>query len=178
MLCHGLLYVGKGNLALHPGTDRAERAGFMEGLQHLQRAKVDMIRTASCGNGGTMMRSGVSDVRVDPKKLRTDLKSRKPGFNNICVHKGLAPGPPDPLRGHPGDLPKAARDWPKLNFISYHACIQPKLFPGDTLKDIQSRAICAEACPTSAGRPNMRQLVKDLPNLLRGDWHRPGRRPW
>ena len=29
------------------------------------------------------------------------LKDTKPGFKNICVHKGLAPGPPDPVRGHP-----------------------------------------------------------------------------
>ena len=27
------------------------------------------------------------------------LKQTKPGFNNICVHKGLSPGPPIPSAG-------------------------------------------------------------------------------
>src|SRR3989442_11899210 len=66
------------------------------------------------------------------------LKDTKPGFKNICVHKGLAPGPPDPLRGHPGDLPKAAKDWPNLNFITYHACIQPAMFLYDSLEQVRS----------------------------------------
>lgn len=50
----------------------------------------------------------------------------------------MAPGPPDTLSGHPGDLPKAAGDWPNLNFITYHACIQPALFPYDSLQEIKS----------------------------------------
>ena len=39
--------------------------------------------------------------------------------------------PPRPEVGHPADLPKAAKDWPKLNFITYHACIQPAFFMYD-----------------------------------------------
>jgi hypothetical protein len=66
------------------------------------------------------------------------LRETKPGFNNICVHKGLAPGPPDPERGHPKDLPKAARDWPRLNFITYHACIRPAFFMHAALEEIRS----------------------------------------
>ena len=91
------------------------------------------------------------------------IKSRKPGFNNICVHKGLAPGPPDPLRGHPGDLPKAARDWPKLNFITYHACIQPSFFLADTLLDIQADKLRG-GVPNISWTTEYAQLVKDLPN--------------
>jgi hypothetical protein len=49
-------------------------------------------------------------------KVYQKIKAKKPRFNNICVHKGLAPGPNDPVRGHPADLPKAAKDWPGLNF--------------------------------------------------------------
>jgi hypothetical protein len=67
------------------------------------------------------------------------LKGKKPGFNNICVHKGLAPGEPvRPEIGHPADLPKAAKDWPNLNFITYHACIQPAFFLYDALQDVKS----------------------------------------
>jgi hypothetical protein len=72
------------------------------------------------------------------QKTYQKLKTRKPGFNNICVHKGLAPGPPDPERGHPRDLPKAAKDWPNLNFITYHACIQPAFFLYDSLQEVKS----------------------------------------
>ena len=38
MLCHGLLYVGK-EPALHPGTDRSEQTGLVEGLQHFKLRK-------------------------------------------------------------------------------------------------------------------------------------------
>jgi len=47
--------------------------------------------------------------------------SRKIGVKNICVHKGL------PLPGweidhsSPKDVPKAAKDFPDLNFLIYHA---------------------------------------------------------
>jgi hypothetical protein len=64
---------------------------------------------------------------------------QKPGFNNICVHKGLTNSQPvRPEIGHPADLPKAARDWPNLNFITYHACIQPAFFMYDALQEIRS----------------------------------------
>jgi hypothetical protein len=44
------------------------------------------------------------------------MKTQKPGFNNICVHKGLTNAEPvRPEIGHPADLPKAAKD-PKQQF--------------------------------------------------------------
>ena len=67
-----------------------------------------------------------------------------PGFHNICIHKGLSTGanltdaagvPIDqssvPL-GLPDDIPKAARDWPKLNFLIYHSCIKSGFWMGST----------------------------------------------
>ena len=163
MLCHGLLYVGKGNLAyLQEQTDQNEPDSW-KGYNISNAAKVD-------SDPNSLMRQWRHDDEEVAyptfeliQKNYEKLKDRKPGFNNICVHKGLAPGPPDPRRGHPGDLPKAARDWPKLNFVSYHACIQPNFFLADTLKDIQTGTLLG-------GVPNIRwtteyaQLVKDLPN--------------
>jgi len=35
-------------------------------------------------------------------------------------------------------LPKAAKDWPALNLITYHACIQPAFFMYDALQDVKS----------------------------------------
>jgi hypothetical protein len=138
MLCHGMLYVGKGNLAyIQEQIDQNEPDSW-KGYNISNAAKVD-------NDPNSLMRQWRHDdeevayptFELIEKNYRK-LKNKKPGFNNICVHKGLAPGPPDPLRGHPGDLPKAARDWPNLNFITYHACIQPAMFLYDSLEEVRS----------------------------------------
>jgi uncharacterized protein len=138
MLAHGLLYVGKGNLAyIQEQTDKHEPDSW-KGYNISNAAKVD-------NDPNSLMRQWRHDDEEVAyptfeliEKNYQKLKHKKPGFKNICVHKGLAPGPPDPLRGHPGDLPKAAKDWPNLNFITYHACIQPALFLYDSLQEIKS----------------------------------------
>ena len=71
------------------------------------------------------------------QKSYARLKGKKPGFNNICVHKGLAPGPPDPSAATRTTCPRR-RDWPRLNFITYHACIQPNFFLADTLEEVKA----------------------------------------
>lgn len=48
-------------------------------------------------------------------------KTLKMGVRNVCVHKGLPLGLFNEEHCHPRDLLKAARDWPKLNFIVYHS---------------------------------------------------------
>ena len=163
MLCHGLLYVGKGNLPfIQEQIDKHEPDSW-KGYNISNSAKVD-------DDPNSLMRQWRHD---DPEvayptfeliqKSYDRLKGKKPGFNNICVHKGLAPGPPDPRRGHPDDLPRAARDWPRLNFITYHACIQPNFFLADTLGDVKAGQL-------RGGVPDIRwtteyaQLVQDLPN--------------
>jgi len=60
-------------------------------------------------------------------------------------------------------LPKAARDWPKLNFVTYHACIQPNFFLADALKDIQADKLRG-GVPNISWTTEYAQLVKDLPN--------------
>ena len=65
-------------------------------------------------------------------------KAVKAGINTVCVHKGLMPN--DYETSIPGggwkyatveDLPKAAKDWPQMNFVIYHSAIQPFLVPLD-----------------------------------------------
>lgn len=163
MLCHGLLYVGKGNLAfIQEQIDRNEPDSW-KGYNISNAAKVD-------DDPASLMRQWRHD---DPdvayptfeliQKNYDKLKSRRPGFNNICVHKGLAPGPPDPRRGHPEDLPKAARDWPKLNFITYHACIQPSFFLGAALDEVKAEKLRG-GVPNISWTTEYAQLVQDLPN--------------
>jgi hypothetical protein len=163
MLCHGLLYVGKGNLQfIQEQTDQNEPDSW-KGYNISNSAKVD-------NDPASLMRQWRHD---DPEvayptfeliqKNYEKLKAKRPGFNNICVHKGLAPGPPDPTRGHPGDLPKAARDWPKLNFISYHSCIQPNFFMADTLAEVKAEKLRG-GVPNISWTTEYAQLVQDISN--------------
>ena len=163
MLCHGLLYVGKGNLPfIQEQIDKHEPDSW-KGYNISNSAKVD-------DDPNSLMRQWRHDDEEVAyptfeliQKNYDRLKGKKPGLNNICVHKGLAPGPPDPRRGHPDDLPRAARDWPRLNFITYHACIQPNFFLADTLEEVKAGKL-------RGGVPDIRwtteyaQLVQDLPN--------------
>ena len=73
--------------------------------------------------------------RLDDEKLLYPFyeKVLRAGIINICVHKGLFP--PSVERQYPHlrdycdvrDVGKAARDWPRLNFIVYHSAYR---FPG------------------------------------------------
>jgi uncharacterized protein len=56
----------------------------------------------------------------------------KAGITTVCIHKGLLPK--DYRTAIPGgawkyanvdDLPKAAKDWPQINFVIYHSALQP-----------------------------------------------------
>jgi hypothetical protein len=163
MLCHGLLYVGKGNLPfIQEQTDKHEPDSW-KGYNISNSAKVD-------DDPNSLMRQWRHDDQEVAyptfeliQKNYDRLKGKKPGFNNICVHKGLAPGPPDPKRGHPDDLPKAARDWPRLNFITYHACIQPNFFLADALEEVNAGKLRG-GVPNISWTTEYAQLVRDLPN--------------
>jgi len=82
-----------------------------------------------------------------------------PGGNVISVHKGLARGlPPLAHNGYPSDLPKALRDWPNLNFVTYHSCIQDSFFDDQALAEIR------------ASEAGTRPLLNGVPNI---DWVTP-----
>jgi hypothetical protein len=70
------------------------------------------------------------------------LHRKNPGFYNICIHKGLstnaADNPASEPLGFPTDIPKAAHDWPMLNFLIYHSCIRPGFWVRNALLDVQS----------------------------------------
>ena len=163
MLAHGMLYVGKGNLANIREQVEKNSPDSWKGYNISYAAKVD-------DDPMSLMRQWRHDDEdvayptfelID--SLYSKLKARKPGFNNICVHKGLAPGPADPVRGHPADLPKAAKDWPNLNFISYHACIQPAFFMFDSLQEINSGKL-REGVPDISWTTEYASLVAPFPN--------------
>ena len=72
------------------------------------------------------------------QKIYEKRKDKKPGLQQHLRPQGAGARPARPERGHPGDMPKAARDWPKLNFITYHACIQPAFFLDDALQEVKA----------------------------------------
>jgi len=139
MLAHGLLYVGKANLDYIQQQVEENKPDSWKGYNVSNAAKVDNDPASP------MRQWRHDDERVAYPtfelidKLYSKVKAHKPGFNNICVHKGLTNAEPvRPEIGHPADLPKAAKDWPNLNFITYHACIQPAFFMYDALQDVKS----------------------------------------
>ena len=163
MLAHGLLYVGKGNLDYIQEQIDENEPDAWKGYNISHAAKID-------NDPNSLMRQwrhDDEDVAYPTFELIQKnwerLKTRKPGLNNICVHKGLAPGPPDPHRGHPGDLPKAVADWPNLNFITYHACIQQTAWHADSLQTIRSRTL-RDGVPDIKWTTEYAQLVVPFPN--------------
>ena len=139
MLAHGMLYVGKANLDYIHEQIEQNKPDSWKGYNIANAAKVD-------DNPLSLMKQWRHDDEqvayptfeaID--KAYAQQKARRPGFNNICVHKGLVDSKERrPEIGHPADLPKAAKDWPRLNFITYHACIQPSFFMYDALAEIRA----------------------------------------
>jgi predicted TIM-barrel fold metal-dependent hydrolase len=94
-----------------------------------------------------------------------DMLQTHPGFFNICIHKGLSTNAPDdPALGYPVDIPKAATDWPMLNFIIYHSCIRPGFWMLEALNDVRSGRLrqgvpdilwTTQFAVDSAGLPNV-----------------------
>ena len=163
MMAHGMLYVGKGNLEYIQQQIEENRPDSWKGYNISNAAKVD-------DDPNSLMRRWRHDdeeVAYPTFELIQQqynrLRNEHPGFNNICVHKGLAPGPPDPVLGHPADMPKAAQDWPGLNFITYHACIQQTTWHADSLQTIRSRTL-RDGVPDIKWTTEYAQLVAPFSN--------------
>ncbi|MEE4537646.1 MAG: amidohydrolase family protein [Erythrobacter sp.] len=81
--------------------------------------------------------------RLDDEALMYPAYERmvKAGVRNVCIHKGLLPENADEVM--PGaepfakvdDVGKAARDWPQLNFVIYHAGY--RTIPQPTLAELE-----------------------------------------
>ena len=85
--------------------------------------------------------------RLDDEKLMYPFyeKAVRSGITNICIHKGLLPK--DYETSIPGgawryanvdDVGKAAKDWPQINFIIYHAALRAfQENPNDELNEFE-----------------------------------------
>ncbi|HZR09939.1 MAG TPA: hypothetical protein VFA79_15260 [Myxococcales bacterium] len=151
-MAHALLYVGKGNLDYIQYQIDNHHPDAWKGYNISNAAKVD---------SGPMRpwRHDDENVAYPTFELITkNIRQHKlgPGGNVIAVHKGLARGAaPIPENGHPSDMPKALRDWPNLNFLTYHSCIQDTFFDDQALAEIR------------ASEAGTRPLLNGVPNI---DW--------
>src|SRR5262249_53555723 len=84
----------------------------------LEKIKIEAWK----GYTGWPRAAGVDRWRIDDEKVAYPALqfARKNGIRNICLHKGL-PFPGDPNRWNPMDVPKAATDFPDVNFLIYHS---------------------------------------------------------
>jgi hypothetical protein len=59
---------------------------------------------------------------VDDEKIAYPMleRARKTGVRRVCLHKGLPLGPVADYN-HPRDIIKAAKDFPDIDFLAYHA---------------------------------------------------------
>jgi len=149
-MAHGLLYVGKGNLEYIQYQIDHHNPDAWKGYNISNAAKVDSGRMQQWQHDDENVAYPTFDL------ISKNVRAGKlgPGGNIIAVHKGLARGlPPLARNGYPSDLPKALRDWPNLNFLTYHSCIQDTFFDDQALAEI--RASEAGSRPLMDGVPNI-----------------------
>ena len=164
MLAHALLYVGKGNLDYIRQQAEQLKPDSWKGYNIGTSAKVDNDPLSPMKQWRHDDEAVAYPTFELIQSLYEKVKSERPGFNNICVHKGLVDGQDArPEIGHPADLPKAAKDWPKLNFITYHACIQPAFFMYDAWQQARGTKM-REGVPDIAWTTEYAVLCRDLPN--------------
>jgi hypothetical protein len=137
LLGHGLFFPGVGNLDYMQFQINTYKPDSWKGYNINRAAKLDSDPNSE------MQRWRLDDepayLTYELITKNKDMLKSRPGFFNICVHKGLTADPtPDPKIGHPSDIPKAAGDWPELNFIIYHSCIHPRFFDFESLQEIRS----------------------------------------
>ena len=110
-----------------------KKAGWMEEVDRcIATLKPDSWKGYTIGDP-LFPSKNASYWRLDDDKLMYPFyeKAVKSGITTICIHKGLLPA--DYEKSWPGiweyatvsDLGKAAKDWPKLNFVIYHGALRP-----------------------------------------------------
>jgi len=106
MLAHGLITPQLGQVDLE----------FMD--QQAAQMKVDAWK----GYTGAAPKGFDRGWFVDDEKIAYPMleRARKLGIKRVCLHKGLPLGPVSDFN-HPRDVIKAARDFPDIDFVLYHA---------------------------------------------------------
>jgi len=92
--------------------------------------------------------------------------SRRVGIKTICVHKGLPLPVWDMEHSSPRDVPKAALDFPDMNFLIYHAAFkdiqQLMLAAQDDFKTTQNVPWISDLCEARKKNPRMTNVWMEL----------------
>ena len=112
-----------------------KRAGWMDEVDRaIAQIRPDSWKGYTIGDPLFPSKLG-SYWRLDDQKLMYPFyeKAVKAGITTVCIHKGLLPA--DYEKSWPGvwqyntvwDVGQAAKDWPQINFVIYHAALRPFL---------------------------------------------------
>ena len=108
--------------------------------------------------------------RMDDEKQTYPLYEvlRKHGIKNICVHKGF-PGAFLEPGCHPGDMTRAAADWPDLNFIAFHSAYPYEAELAEQARKAKVKNIYAEmGLLASVMRSDPRRFAQCMGTLIDG----------
>jgi uncharacterized protein len=96
---------------------------------------------------------------VDDEKIAYPMleRARKLGVRRVCLHKGLPLGPVADYN-HPRDLIKAARDFPDIDFLAYHAGLL-SVSPGNQTADVPWTT---EFCQMKKKEPGLKNIYMEL----------------
>jgi uncharacterized protein len=117
------------------------KPGWMDEVDRaLAQLKPDSWKGYTVGDPLSPSKLG-SYWRLDDEKLIYPFYEKivKAGITTVCIHKGLLPA--DYEQSWAGvweyntvwDLGKAAKDWPQINFVIYHAALRMFLEPPDAM---------------------------------------------
>ncbi len=95
---------------------------------------------------------------VDDEKIAYPMleRARKLGVKRVCLHKGLPLGPVADYN-HPRDLIKAAKDFPDIDFLAYHAGLLT--VPSGTGPDVPWTS---EFCRMKKAEPGIKNIYMEL----------------
>ena len=170
MLAHGQFYPGKHNLEFMQRQIEECRPDSWKGYTIAYSAKDNDDPKRG------MDRWSLDDEAIAYPTYELIHRNRarlsdRPGFFNICIHKGLTtlgdpsdPASDQPPMGNPNDIPKAARDWPEFNFIIYHAAWAPLFYGQQSLRAVREGRLL-NGVPDVQWVTRMAQQCAHLPNV-------------
>jgi predicted TIM-barrel fold metal-dependent hydrolase len=132
--------------------------------RQVERLKVDAWK----GYTGQPLVEGGRGWWMDDEKVTYPAYeySRKIGIKNICVHKGLPLPEWDMDHSSPRDIPKAAADFPDMNFLVYHSALKSvaDAMPAlrDDFKTVTNVPWISDICEARKKNPRMTNVYMDL----------------
>lgn len=137
-------------------------------LEEMHRQHEQLKPEAWKGYPGQPLADGSVGWWMDDEKVAYPFYeySRKIGIKNICVHKGLPLPGWEVEHSSPRDVEKAAKDFPDLNFLIYHAGFKgvPDAMPAvqDGFKTVTHIPWVSDLCAVRKRNPKMTNVYMDL----------------